>query len=218
MDAYKTEKEWLVGMWKRWTCQDFIPDSRFRNFVAPDLSPNEMAEATYESLDDLVEFVRPAPRGDNLLITNYDRRYEHGNDLVAVVRIVERQSYVPVEGGYRERVIVEEGHDRLVKAVERGLEFARRHNLKVQVNNRRIANDIEEGRIDISGLNVALPRQAGIEPEFPAPPAHYYIPGYEVFERVARRDGNSGMVQVPAKDIGKRFRVVRIDPDVERDE
>lgn len=45
----------------------------------------------------------------------------------------------------------------------------------------------------------------------PAPDL-YQIMGYEVFERVAKRQGNSAMVQVPAGDVGKRFKIVRIDP------
>ncbi len=214
--AYKTEREWLVGMWKNQTGQDKIEGSRFRNFVAPDLSLDEIAGATYEDLDDLIEFVHPAPRGDNLLITDYDRYHEQGNDLVAAVRIVERYSYSPVEDGYRERVVVEGDHERLVRAVERGLNFAREHNLRVQVNNPRIGRDIREGRIDVSGLDVSLPHPTKDEDESPSPLAHHYIPGYEVFDRVARRDGNSAMVQVPAKYIGMRFRVVRLDPYLEQ--
>lgn len=48
--------------------------------------------------------------------------------------------------------------------------------------------------------------------EEPPDPDLYQIRGYEVYERTARRQGNSAMVQIPAGDIGKRFKVVRIDP------
>lgn len=40
----------------------------------------------------------------------------------------------------------------------------------------------------------------------------FLIQGYEVFERTAKPRGNSGMLQVPASDIGKRFKIVRVDP------
>jgi len=43
-------------------------------------------------------------------------------------------------------------------------------------------------------------------------PATVEIVGFEVLERTARRQGNSAMLQVPVADIGKRFKVVRIDP------
>lgn len=40
----------------------------------------------------------------------------------------------------------------------------------------------------------------------------YLIQGFEVYERTAKPRGNTGMLQVPAGDIGKRFKIVRIDP------
>jgi Putative transposon-encoded protein (DUF2080). len=43
-------------------------------------------------------------------------------------------------------------------------------------------------------------------------PDHYEIDGYEVFERTAKARGNSAMLPVPVEYIGKKFKVVRIDP------
>lgn len=40
----------------------------------------------------------------------------------------------------------------------------------------------------------------------------HIIKGYAVYERTAKPRGNSGMLQVPASDIGKRFKIVRVDP------
>jgi putative transposon-encoded protein len=40
----------------------------------------------------------------------------------------------------------------------------------------------------------------------------FLIKGYAVVERTAKAQGNSAMLQVPAGDVGKRFKVVRIDP------
>jgi len=202
MSAYKTEREWLVNRWRRLTNQDRIAESRFANFEAPDLTLDEIAEATYEGLDDLIEFVRPVPRGDNLLVTNFDNRtiVDENSNFVSAVHLQERYSYSLVEGGYNETVIVEGNRDRLRAAVARALDYAREHGLRVQVNNPHVREDIEAGVLDVSGLRIV-----GV-------PDLYSIRGYEVFERVARRQGNSSAVQVPAKDVGKRFKVVRIDP------
>jgi hypothetical protein len=45
-----------------------------------------------------------------------------------------------------------------------------------------------------------------------AAPDEYRIRGYEVFERTAKARGNSAMLPVPVEYIGKRFKVVRLDP------
>jgi putative transposon-encoded protein len=202
MDAHTTEREWLVNRWRRLTNQDRIAESRFANFEAPDLTLDEIAEATYEGLDDLIEFVRPVPRGDNLLVTNFDNQtvVDENSNFVSVVHLLERHSYTPIEGGYNETVIVEGDRERLREAVRRALDYAREHRLRVQVNNPYVRADIEAGLLDVSGLRIV------------GAPDQYTIEGYEVLERVAKRQGNSAMLQVPAGDVGKRFKVVRIDP------
>lgn len=43
-------------------------------------------------------------------------------------------------------------------------------------------------------------------------PDRYDIEGYEVFERTAKPYGTGAYVSVPRGDIGKRFKVVRVDP------
>ena len=95
-------------------------------------------------------------RGDNILISNYDRWYDVGTHCVAAVYIQERYSYTPLDygHGYRETVIVEGNRDRLREAVRRALEYARLHNLRVQVNNPHVQEDIEAGILDTTGLVV----------------------------------------------------------------
>jgi hypothetical protein len=93
---------------------------------------------------------------NNLLISNFDRKIEHGLCFVAGVRIVERYSYIPIEGGYDETVIVEGNRERLREAVARGLDYAREHGLTVQVNNPLVWDDIEMGILDTTGLVVVV--------------------------------------------------------------
>jgi len=58
-----------------------------------------------------VEMVRdlspPAVAGDNILITDFDRRYTMGDEFVAAVRVRERYGYTPTDGGYSETVVVQ---------------------------------------------------------------------------------------------------------------
>ena len=93
-------------------------------------------------------------RGDNLLITNYDRYHECGHNLVAAVRIQERYHYVAIEDGYSETVIVEGNRERLRGGVRQGLDYAREHGLRVQCNNPHVREDIESGILDAAGLLV----------------------------------------------------------------
>jgi len=109
--------------------------------------------------------------GDNLLITNFDRNYTFGDEFISVVRIQERYGYMPVdcgyrkivalqnecvptEYGYRKTVIVQGDRERLREAVREALDYARTRNLRVQVNNRVVRDDIRAGVFDVDGLVV----------------------------------------------------------------
>lgn len=109
--------------------------------------------------------------GDNLLITNFDRYYTLGDEFVSVVRIQERYGYTPVdcgyrrvvplqnefvptEYGYRKTVIVQGDRERLREAVREALDYARTRNLRVQVNNKMVRDDIRAGILDVQGLVV----------------------------------------------------------------
>ena len=109
--------------------------------------------------------------GDNLLISNFDRNYTLGDEFVSVVRIQERYGYMPVncgyrktlalcnecvptEYGYRKTVIVQGDRERLREAVREAFEYARKRNLRVQINNRVVRDDIRAGVFDVDGLVV----------------------------------------------------------------
>jgi len=109
--------------------------------------------------------------GDNLLITNFDRNYTLGDEFISVVHIQERYGYTPVncgyrkmlalgtecvptEYGYRKTVIVQGDRERLREAVREALDYARQHNLRVQVNNKMVRDDIRSGVFDVDGLVV----------------------------------------------------------------
>lgn len=108
--------------------------------------------------------------GDNLLITNFDRNYTFGDEFISVVRIQERYGYTPVDGyrkivalqnecvpteyGYRKTVIVQGDRERLREAVREAFEYARKRNLRVQINNRMVRDDIAAGILDDDGLVV----------------------------------------------------------------
>ena len=108
--------------------------------------------------------------GDNLLISNFDRNYTLGDEFVSVVRIQERYGYTPVDGyrkivalqnecvpteyGYRKTVIVQGDRERLREAVREALDYARTRNLRVQVNNKMVRDDIRAGILDVQGLVV----------------------------------------------------------------
>ena len=91
---------------------------------------------------------------NNLLISNFDRKIEHGLRFVAGVRIVERYNYNPIEVGYDETVVVEGNRERLRAAVARALDYAREFDLTVQVNNTHVREDIENGVLDVRRLLV----------------------------------------------------------------
>lgn len=114
----------------------------------------KLMEAPYETTLSVVDPKTGEGQGNNLLVTNYDRYCESGDELIAVVRIYERYNYVQETGGYYERVAVEGDRERLRAGVRRALDYARAHNLWVQVNNRHVWEDIEAGLIDASGLEV----------------------------------------------------------------
>jgi len=60
-------------------------------------------------------------RGDNLLISNFDRWCSQGDRCVSVVYIRERCGYTPVDGGYSKRVVVEGDRERLRDAARGGV-------------------------------------------------------------------------------------------------
>ena len=91
---------------------------------------------------------------NNLLISNFDRKIEHGLRFVSGVRIVERYSYTPIQGGYDETVIVEGDRERLREAVARGLDYARDYGLTVKVNNPLVREDLKSDIFDTTGLLV----------------------------------------------------------------
>jgi len=95
-------------------------------------------------------------RGDNLLISNYDRWCTIGDRCVAVVYIYERYNYTRLAPGYgySETVVVQGDRERLREAVRRALDYAREHKLMVQVNNPHVQEDIEAGILDTTGIAV----------------------------------------------------------------
>jgi len=95
------------------------------------------------------------PRGDNLLVTDFDRHYTLGDEFVAVVRVIERCRYTPTDGGYSETVVVQGNREALREAVRHALDYARDLGLRVLcVNNRHVREDIEAGVIDTTDLEV----------------------------------------------------------------
>ena len=91
---------------------------------------------------------------NNLLISNFDRKIEHGLRFVSGLRIVERYNYTPIEGGYDETVIVEGSRERLREGVARALDYARDYGLTVKVNNPLVREDLKSGIFDTTGLLV----------------------------------------------------------------
>lgn len=89
---------------------------------------------------------------NELLISNFDRKIEHGLRFVSGVRIVERCRYTPIDGGYDETVIVEGDRERLRAGVTRGLDYARDYGLTVQCNNPLVREDLKSGIFDTAGL------------------------------------------------------------------
>lgn len=92
---------------------------------------------------------------NNILISNFDRYRANGHEFVAVVDITERYRYTPVPDGYRETVIAQGDRDRVRAAVARALDYAREHNLPVQVNNPHVLADIAAGDVyDMTGIEI----------------------------------------------------------------
>lgn len=110
----------------------------------------QMANTT-ESIEAMPE---TSDKGNNILISNFDRYHEHGHELEAVVYITERYSFTPVSGGYHETVLAQGDRERVREAVTRALDYARSHTLQVQVNNPHVLEDIAAGRYDLTGLTV----------------------------------------------------------------
>jgi len=101
------------------------------------------------------EAVETPQRGDNILITDFDRHYTMGDEFVAVVRVRERHGYMPTDGGYSETVVVQGNREALREAVRRALDYARDRGIRrVCVNNRQVREDIEAGVIDTTDLEV----------------------------------------------------------------
>ena len=96
-------------------------------------------------------------RGDNLLISNFDRWCSQGDRCVSVVYIRERCGYTPVDGGYSKRVVVEGDRERLRDAAREAFEYARQRGIGVQVNNPHVREDIEAGSIDVTGVQATGP-------------------------------------------------------------
>ena len=92
--------------------------------------------------------------GNHLFISNFDRKIEHGLRFVSGVRIVERYSYTPIDGGYDETVIVEGDRERLREGVARALDYARDYGLTVKVNNPVVREDLRSDIFDTTGLLV----------------------------------------------------------------
>lgn len=121
-------------------------------------------------------------RGDNLLISNFDRWCSQGDRCVSVVYIRERCGYTPVDGGYSKRVVVEGDRERLRDAAREVFEYARHRGIPVQVNNPHVRGDIEAGIIDATGVRVmgapgtVQPERGRVTQESPG--TFYGGPGY----------------------------------------
>jgi hypothetical protein len=92
-------------------------------------------------------------KGNNILISNFDRFYEYGRSFLAAVYVSERYNYSRC-GEYFETIIVEGNREKLRDGVKRALEYARENNLPVQINNRMVMEDIENGILDITGITI----------------------------------------------------------------
>jgi len=96
-------------------------------------------------------------RGDNLLISNFDRWCSQGDRCVSVVYIQERCGYTPVDGGYSKRVVVEGDRERLRDAAGEVFEYARHRGIPVQVNNPHVLEDLETGILESGDLEIVTP-------------------------------------------------------------
>lgn len=105
----------------------------------------------YSVLSDGVKMT--TEKGNNILISNFDRYYEQGRSFVAVVRVYERYNYTKF-GEYWETIVVEGNREKLRDGVKRALVYARDNNLPVQINNRMVMEDIESGIIDTAGITI----------------------------------------------------------------
>lgn len=94
----------------------------------------------------------------NLLISETDHRYTVGNNFTPVVRITERDSYTPLssdEGGYADTIFNERGtDDEICRRIERAIQYARREQILVQINNGRIREWMRQGLINVEGVTL----------------------------------------------------------------
>ena len=94
-------------------------------------------------------------RGDNLLISNFDRYATEGHEFVAAVYIDERDSYTATREGYHRRIVVQGDRDKLRQAVREAFDYARRTGIgRVQVNNPHVLEDLETGILDAGDLEI----------------------------------------------------------------
>jgi hypothetical protein len=95
-------------------------------------------------------------QGRNLLVSNFDRYFQEGNELIAVVYIVERYNYTPIMGepAYHHTVRARGDRERVREAVKQALEYAREHGLPVQVNNPHVKEDLAAGYYDVTGIEI----------------------------------------------------------------
>jgi hypothetical protein len=135
-------------------------------------------------------------RGDNLLISNFDRYATEGNEFIAVVYITERDRYTAIPGGYHERVIVQGDRDALRQAVREAFDYARRAGiLRVQVNNAHVLDDLEAGILDAGDLEIVDPggvRPAGMAGLIAALRAHR-VPEKRVQDLIQQDDLRCGI-------------------------
>jgi len=105
-------------------------------------------------------------RGDNLLISNFDRYATEGHEFVAAVYIDERDSYTATREGYHRRIVVQGDRDKLRQAVREAFDYARRTGIRrVQVNNPHVREDIKAGILDAGGLEVTYGGGAVWDPD-----------------------------------------------------
>ncbi len=94
----------------------------------------------------------------NLLIKETDHGHTVGNNFTPVVHIVERYSYSPLsygEGGYADTIFNERcSQEEICLRIEQALQYARREQIPVQVNNERIREWMRQGLINIEGVTL----------------------------------------------------------------
>lgn len=90
---------------------------------------------------------------NNLLITDFERYPGMaGDEVLTIIRIVERYNYTPISAGYRENVFLGDNKSVYRAAVARALDYARSVGIPVQCNNPQINWEIALGIIDGRGV------------------------------------------------------------------